>query len=465
MKHIVSAALVAALATSAAPAALAQTFSSALPLTAAERRAMEARLSTILDFGRTNEVHRFDLPEGGQVAVRTYRPIRRSGGQPCRGYRIDVDSAAGRSAVDGFRCRSEDGRAWLIVEPEILITSGSPPRDLRQGAEGQQAASGPLAGPGERDARTFAERLREQGFDPRDPGDAGATPPAGEPFDVARYAREERLAGRSPYGEDAAVDAGPPPVPSPRPDAPDVGFPAGEGSEGADVAAGQAPATEGAAAPEAAPSPTGAEARRPVDRAATARTVEARGTEASDQRDLDRGPPSQAATTSYASRDDRAERARAVELEASAPRPTGPEPTAAVDDDAARQVATGVGRAQPDEAQPAQPAPEGARDLEVAAVDAARIIDPRETAQASDRDAQEDDARIVAALRALDYLEPSDEAEGAVLQAAIDDFAIDERFALPLPPDRLIGRLNAALERSGALPVCTDGTDAMCIAP
>ncbi|MEO1102429.1 MAG: hypothetical protein AAFW98_01645, partial [Pseudomonadota bacterium] len=71
---------------SGAPAS-AQSFQTALPVNAEERRAIEMRLSTILDYSAPDEVNQFRLPTGRTVIVRPYRSVRRQGGQPCRGYR------------------------------------------------------------------------------------------------------------------------------------------------------------------------------------------------------------------------------------------------------------------------------------------------------------------------------------------------------------------------------------------
>ena len=100
----------------------AQSYQTRLPVSNAERLALEAKLQTILDSAGTGEVRSFGLPSGRAVEVRAYgEGARQRNGEPCRGYRIDLVGPDGTVAVDGYRCRRSDGRAWLIVKPEIIL--------------------------------------------------------------------------------------------------------------------------------------------------------------------------------------------------------------------------------------------------------------------------------------------------------------------------------------------------------
>ena len=100
----------------------AQSYQTKLPVSNAERLALEAKLQTILDSADTGEVRSFGLPSGRAVEVRAYgEGARQRNGEPCRGYRIDLVGPDGTVAVDGYRCRRSDGRAWLIVKPEIIL--------------------------------------------------------------------------------------------------------------------------------------------------------------------------------------------------------------------------------------------------------------------------------------------------------------------------------------------------------
>lgn len=131
-----------------AGAAHAQSFQTALPLSPEDRQAMEVQLGAFLDFARTGAVQQVALPSGQNMTMRAYDPVLQPGAQPCRGYRLDVAGPNGVTAVDGFRCRRTDGRAWAIVEPETVI-SQSGPLDLRgtgTPAQPQAADSQPLYG-------------------------------------------------------------------------------------------------------------------------------------------------------------------------------------------------------------------------------------------------------------------------------------------------------------------------------
>ncbi|MEM0907614.1 MAG: hypothetical protein AAGJ94_09645, partial [Pseudomonadota bacterium] len=123
----------------AAGSAFGQSFQTALPVSPAERRAMEARLSTILDFGVADTLSEFTLPSGRTMTVRPYPLVRRTGSPPCRGYRIDLSGARSSTAVDGFRCKRSSDNVWVIVQPELVLAQDGP-IDLRQGDQRGDAA-------------------------------------------------------------------------------------------------------------------------------------------------------------------------------------------------------------------------------------------------------------------------------------------------------------------------------------
>jgi len=77
-----------------------------------------------------------------------------------------------------------------------------------------------------------------------------------------------------------------------------------------------------------------------------------------------------------------------------------------------------------------------------------------------------DDQPVVNALISLNYLSDTGSPSEASVDEAINVFSIDERFALPISPDALRERLDAALARSDALPVCAeDQPDTLCEIP
>ena len=73
------------------------------------------------------------------------------------------------------------------------------------------------------------------------------------------------------------------------------------------------------------------------------------------------------------------------------------------------------------------------------------------------------DPAVIAALAELDYLSPGNPS-AATVREAIAAFALDERFALPVPSSELRQKLNAAVDRSGTLPSCGAGAATLCIA-
>lgn len=131
---------------------------------------------------------------------------------------------------------------------------------------------------------------------------------------------------------------------------------------------------------------------------------------------------------------------------------------------------------QPAEAKPTPPAaaPEPDKEPETTAEPEAPAAPsrPRETTVASatpttaptrvvsqrDDEAEADFSRnadVVASLQDLQYLSADEPATREKVEKAVGEFAVDERFALPVSVDVLIARLDSAIERSETLPDCT----------
>ena len=398
----------------ASPAA-AQGYDTALPLDGAERRAVEMRLSTILEFAGTGEVSQFTLPTGRQVTVRPYRAVRGSGGTPCRGYRMDLAGDRGSMAVDGYRCLAE-GKAWVITEPETVVARAG-------------FIERPDAGTGRAETTVEDELGGDTPFRRRMAEALGTA--AGDP-DAARLEGEAMSTGA------ATFDAGPvaglgaaPPVPR-RPPPRDAASPFSS-----DDRVSERPAQTSGERPGAALGGLVADALGRA--AAPARGVEdAGGQEAALQPDRRGGLIGAAKPLSPAP----------VTI-APAPDPAGgvadDNPVVAEDEEPAAG-----------EARVAALPPPQARDP--------RIVDTREPPASRPLETF-DDPRIVAALRDLAYLKDGQRPSAAAVQQAVDEFARDEEFALPVAADDLAARLAEALDRSDRLPRCDAPSPAtLCVA-
>ncbi|MEM7693287.1 MAG: hypothetical protein AAF318_02465 [Pseudomonadota bacterium] len=343
--------------------AMAQSFQTALPLSPAERRAIEARLSTILDFAEPNDVSRFALPSGRRVAVRPYAMVRRPGQRPCRGYRIDLFGETSRIAVDGFRCRRTDGRAWVIVEPELVLSQ-----------------EGPI--------------------------DVGIAP---------------RAASEPLYGNDTPTfSAAPPPVPRPAPRAQVVAALTTQDTQTpAAIASAELPPVATIGTPldpsDLDPSETG-----PLDLVPAPVTIPALS-------EADSAPLANAQVAPVAD----AQNVPVADQEPLAT-PEAPQPE------------TTVAALEP------SPASLPAREARV-------VGEP--TARAEAR--WVNDGPVVEALTSLAYLEGA-QPSAAEVDAAVDAFALDERFALPIAPGDLRRRLDQAMARTSSVPVCADGITQLC---
>ncbi|UOM35173.1 hypothetical protein [Acuticoccus sp. I52.16.1] len=424
-------AVASAMATATAPAR-AQNYTTALQLTPDERRALESRLSTILDYAQDNQVARFELPGGGQAAIRPYRAVRGSNGRLCRGYRVDVDSLAGRSAVDGYRCR--EGQAWVIAEPETTLQQAGP-LDLR--TPGAPPASEVTPPPG-----SFADRMRERLGNPNAPYDGEPEP---EPENASLFGPGEvpPLPRKAP----ARVATAAPPADA-------AGRPAPTAPATTDSAAPPGNADIATAAPQITARPA-----EPQDTTAGAGDTGGAATtsDAGDTGDAGGGP----GETSLV----RQNSVSSADADTPPNDTFAPTVRARLTTDRAEPAAApsaSAPAAPPRDVTPRGDGPTGTGPVDVAATDTTRVVG---APVAGPPGGDATDERVVAALKELDYLPASTDGSSSAVQDAIGDFARDERFALPVPATTLLARLNDALDRSGSLPVCTTDTQTMCIAP
>lgn len=373
----------------------AQSYSSALPVSPAERRAIEARLSAILDYAGTDEVSTFRLPTGRQVSVRTYRRVQRAGGQPCRGYRIDLTGTGSHTAVDGFRCRAREGNAWLIAEPEIIVAQEGTPLDLRRG---RVAVSG-----------------REDTPD--------------------RLYADDTLFNSGNADTLAAAPPSPPPVPRPAPRDRD-----------AEATAAAAPADEGAADETSATSVRPSEAVQPSEKESEV-----------GQTTLVRTLAPPAAADASAPSGGQVRQAEPREDAGG---------TASADPPAAEPLTRTAAPQVPDAPDPVPAIPAAPQTAATADAPSGEAPSRVVGSPSADTDTAAEYAAspaILSALVSLGYLPAGDPAPEAV-RRAVAEFARDERVALPIPAEALAQRLEAAQRRSGALPLCGDTPDALCIA-
>lgn len=379
---------------------MAQSYQTALPLSQDERRQMEVRLGAVLDTAGTDEVTRMRLPNGTLLAVRTYRPVLRGGEQPCRGYRIDVlGGGRGPAAVDGFRCRRTDGRAWVMTEPEIVLAQGTP-FDLGQDEPRPEGVlEEPLLGNPD-----FVERFDDPAYD-------GPRPLSEDPQTSAPIVRSGEIA----------------PVPRPAPRQARTAF----GSP-TDTAPAGATGDDPQATPSAITS-TGFEEVTPAPAQAT-----------------DTTEPADPATS-------RVVAAARAALE----RDPGASPADTDTPTSAGLETTLAGDAQPQTPPASSTSPDGESTVSegdqvttIAAVTPntiTRVVGERVDTEAP---GYATDTRVVTALRDLYYLGEGADASPAAVQDAVGRFALDERFALPVATDALLTRLDEARSRSQSLPTC-----------
>ncbi|MEM8663135.1 MAG: hypothetical protein AAGF49_03300 [Pseudomonadota bacterium] len=405
------------------PAAFAQSFQTALPLSPAERRAIETRLSTILELSEPNQVSRFELPTGRFVEVRPYRMVRRPGSQPCRGYRIDLYGGGSASAVDGFRCKRLDGNAWAIVEPEIVLPSGRPTDLASQRERLEEGRDG------------FA---RLEGSEPLYPSDDFGSP-------------VERI-----YEEPRAI----PPLPRPAPRGERLLAARDTGGGSADITSGDlGPVGSAPAAFDLDEAPPAATDERPLDAeplgGATENPLGAVGSAPRDVTPRSPGaapqeaPPATAAAPTEETEDPALAASEAVAT-----------PTSE-DDAGASDEVVAIVPAAPDVREEVLASVGGAREVGLPAEQVTIGEPPAEAQPTADRSLVGND-KLIALLRDLDYLPAGGTPSEASVSAAIDEFALDERFALPVSADALTERLTSALQRSEGLPACASDALALC---
>lgn len=419
--------------------AAAQTYPSALPLRGADAGEYESRLANILELARPNQVTRFRLPSGRTVSVRSYLPTQISGSGPCRGYRVDLSGEGGFMAVDGFRCRDNNGNRWQLVEPEtVLAQSGNAPLALTEGSTPTASRS-----PGE---PLYAD------------DDAPLVGQNGIPVD----------ANGNPIGlEVVSRQTSPVPVPRPRPSVPTPSEPVNVAD-----ASPQAPAATQVSPPEEPQTDAGP----PRTRAGTGPA----GLTETAERTILLNEPQEGEPAYVTQLRERMERARRLEEEvASVVRGTT---NAAAKTD--RNAAVITPSLAPDEAAsdpvtnaPASTvnrrittiAPALSSDVDVAlaerAASAERILGPVQSAPSRVVGARQTDEvlgyaadrRIISALQDLRYLSGRSAPSASAVDAAVNEFATDERFALPIGNNALLARLTEAAQRSSTLPVCARG--------
>ncbi|MEM8856477.1 MAG: hypothetical protein AAGD34_22475 [Pseudomonadota bacterium] len=395
---------------------MAQSYQTALPLSQEERRQMEVRLGAVLDTAGTDEVTRVRLPNGTLLAVRTYRPVMRGGEQPCRGYRIDVlGGGRGPAAVDGFRCRRTDGRAWVMTEPEIVLAQGAP-FDLGQDdPRAERPFEEPIGNP------DFVERFDDPAYDGERRLDEG-------PQSVAPIVRSGEIA----------------PVPRPAPRQTRTAF--GTATDSPQVST----SGDDAVAPSVITS-TGFEDVTPdPNEAADTPSATAGGTAET---------PDPATSRVVA-----AARAALERDPNAAPEGTDPPATAGLETTVAPVAEAQSGSdtqtppAAPDTAAADTTVDEGDQVTTIAAVAptlTTRVVGERVQSEAP---GYATDTRVVAALRDLYYLGQGADASPSAVQDAVGRFALDERFALPVETDALLSRLDDALSRSQSLPACSSAS-------
>lgn len=377
-------------------AAFGQGYQTALPLSPAEKVALEARLSTVLDYAGSGEATDIVLPTGRVASVRTYQIVRQGARAPCRGYRIDLQGSNGTTAVDGFRCRQAAG-AWAIAEPEIVIGQAAAP--ARPADDVVIIEEG---GPLDLRGRLLGNEVTVVVPD-------GALPDA----------LSRRLPGEPLYPGDtsefaAPGPAAPPPVPRPAP-------------------RGELVAAAAAAAPESEPGVF----------TPGSTTVDTAGPDAGAEEVAARQAPD-------------AQPAPAATPEVSAVEPPVAATNTWVDEPAA----------EPDDADPLATTlvrnVEGGTSAIPATTGVSRTVGTSTEATLPD---YATDERVRTALEDLDYLDPAGGSAPETVATAVDEFASDERFALPISPDALVERLTAALDRSETVTLCGTGDTPVCRAP
>lgn len=369
---------------------------------------------------------RVGLPSRSTLDVTAYPTINRRTGLPCVGCRNPCRSFRytyarpdrGAVTVEGQRCRRRNGQ-WVAFEPDTVVgqrpaAPGAPMAGTFQGA--------PRAQP-----QSQSQAMRRQApppLPPTRPGDAGA---------VAGIA-----------GSDAVPSPFDPPLVDNGPVAGNAGdIPSDDeiGAGGEDVAAGEeiAPRRDVATAQPLPGSADDVWATEPLPELSPAEDQSA-----ADEGDAgaDAGGPLVLTPSDEAPAD------TTSEVAAAGDEPSAGEP---VDTAAVPPAATEA----PADAAATAPAPAPATPVET---QTARVVMPfgggdQGTAVEVETTADPD---VVRMLRMLRYLDPETSAEPTrqAYDAAVSDFASDERFALPQSNSALRERLEGAVDRLAALSSC-----------
>jgi hypothetical protein len=405
----------------------------------ADQAALNSELAGILQSQPPLLPTRIGLPSQATLDVTAYPTMNRRTGLPCVGCRNPCRSFRytyarpdrGAVTVEGQRCRRPNGR-WVAFAPDTVIgerpaAPGAPTAQAMRRAE-RPALPPPLppSRPGD-GSRTIAGTDVGNGvgngapapWDPPLTPQPGASAGAAGQFDTAPDLQTDE-----DYGQDAGPDLAAA--------SPDVGVtgtlperPAGD-AEGPLVLSPQLPpdvaapdvatqdlpplaATPDATAPTDEPAPATPAEQEVAAAPAAPDEQDAAGPEAARQETAADLPPEPAAAPE-----------QPAETEAAVP----PAPDPAVETQTARVVMPFGGN---------QPAPDDAIAVEAA-------LDP-------------DVVRMLRMLRYLDS-ETSSEPSAEAYQAAVSDFASDERFALPLSNSALREKLETAVDRLAALSSC-----------
>lgn len=397
---------------------------------------------------------RVTLPSRATLDVTAYPSLSRRTGLPCIGCRNPCRSFRytyarpdqGSVTVEGKRCRRRNGQ-WVAFEPDAVIAQ----RPGAPGAPGPSALRGAPA-PYDTPRAQSSSRAVPPPLPPARPGDGGPVPAAGggtvaaadggtgdatapSPWDPPSTVPSDPATAdgsTDPYSvEDTGPDAGQDFASLDQAPPTDAWSTSGEADEPVPPDVGQ-----GAGDGPLVLTPPGQEETAPVD--TTAGQTE---------------PPASSAV----------EAARAALATDTADTATEPETTDAPAADAAATE-------PPVESTPTAPSATPTADVET---QTARVVVPyggtEKEATAIDVETMSADPQILRMLRMLRYLDPetSEPPSPEVLQAAISDFATDERFALPVSDAELRKKLEGAVDRLAALSSCpatgADGDYGVCL--
>jgi hypothetical protein len=408
----------------------------------ADQGALNSELASILQSQPPLLPTRVGLPSRATLDVTAYPTMNRRTGLPCIGCRNPCRSFRytyarpdrGAVTVEGQRCRRPNGR-WVAFAPDTVIGQrpAAPGAPSAQTLQPSRRAERPVFPPPLPPARPGDGSRAIAGAD----ADAGAVAGAPAPWDPPLASSQPGAAdgGAGQFGtapdlqtdEDYGPDAGRDLAAA----SPDVGVtgtlpePSAGDAEGPLVLSPQLPpdvAAPGVAAQDLPPLAATPDAAAPADDPASATPAAQAAAAALDEQD--------AAASEAAHQDASADlppepdSAPQQPAEATAAPAAEPEPAPAVETQTARVVMPFGGN---------QPAPDDAVAIETVA-----------------------DPDVVRMLRMLRYLDPetSSEPSAEAFQAAVSDFAADERFALPLSNAALREKLETAVDRLAALSSC-----------